>query len=239
MTARFSRYLAVFAGLAAALTVAGRASAQAGDKYKPKIPTNWAKEVTNPYFPLGRGTTLNYSGKTEDGLETGTVEVLSKTRIVNRVTATAVRDRVYLDGKLIEETEDWYAQDASGNVWYLGEDSREMKDGSVVSTEGSWEWGVKGALPGIVMWSDPTAHVGERYRQEFLKGEAEDFATVVTLGQDIAVPFGKFTACITTNDGSTLEPDVIETKTYCPKVGFVLETVPNKERIELVRVTTQ
>jgi len=236
MTAQFSRRLAVFAAAASISLIASNANAQAGGASTPKLPTRWAKEVTNPYFPLPKGTTYSFSGRTPDGLETGTVTVRNKTRIVNGVTATTVNDRVYLDGKLIEETDDWYAQDADGNVWYLGEDSKEMKDGRVTSTKGSWEWAVKGALPGIIMWSDPTAHVGRKYSQEYLKGEAEDFATVVTLGQSVSVPAGSFTDCITTEDGSALEPDVLETKTYCPRIGFVLETVPGKERIELISV---
>lgn len=228
----------MLAAVTALLPATRPASAQAGDRYKPRIPAKWAAEVTNPYFPLPRGTTYHFSGKTKDGVETGTVEVLPKPRMVNGVAATAVRDRVYLDGKLIEETEDWYAQAADGSVWYLGEDSKEIENGRVVSSEGSWEWTIKGALPGIVMWADPAAHVGEKYLQEYLKGEAEDFATVVSVGQEITVPDGKYTGCITTNDGSNLEPNVIETKTYCPRVGFALETVPDKERIELISVTT-
>ena len=238
MTARISRCWAVLAAVTALLPATRTASAQAGDKYKPRIPAKWAAEVTNPYFPLPKGMTYRFSGKTKDGLETGTVEVLLKARMVNGVAATAVRDRVYLDGKLIEETEDWYAQAADGSVWYLGEDSKELKDGRVLSSEGSWEWTVKGALPGIVMWADPAAHVGEKYLQEYLKGEAEDFATVVSVGQEIVVPSGKYSGCITTDDSSNLEPGVVETKTYCPRVGFVLETVPGKERIELISVSS-
>ena len=237
MSARFSKGLAALATVAVLLAAAEGATAQAGQRYNPKTPAKWAKEVTNPYFPLLPGTTYKYAGKTKDGQETVTVEVLSRPRRVNGVTATAVRDRVYLGGQLVEETEDWYAQDADGNVWYLGEDSKKMKAGRVVGTEGSWEWAVKGALPGIVMWSDPTTHVGEKYRQEFLKGEAEDFATVVTINQGVKVLSGEFTGCITTEDGSFVEPNVLETKTYCPKVGFVLETVIGKERIELISVT--
>lgn len=237
MTARFSKGLAVLAIGVVLLAAAEGATAQASKRYNPKIPAKWAPEVTNPYFPLRPGTTYQYAGKTKDGQETGTVEVLARSKRVNGVNATAVRDRVYLGGQLVEETEDWYAQDTDGNVWYLGEDSKEMKAGRVVSNEGSWKWASKGALPGIVMWSDPTAHVGEKYRQEFLKGEAEDFATVVTINQSVRVPSGEFTGCITTEDGSFVEPNVLETKTYCPQVGFVLETVIGKERLELIRVT--
>ncbi|MGH7586710.1 MAG: hypothetical protein ACREMH_10715, partial [Gemmatimonadales bacterium] len=152
-----------------------------GPDYDPEIPAAWAAAVDNSWFPLQPGTTWEFSADTDDGLETVVVEVLAETRTINGVVATVVRDREYLDGELKEDTHDWYAQDAAGNIWYLGEDTKEIEDGSVVSTEGSWEWGVDGALPGIIMWADPAAHVGEEYRQEFYEGEAEDWGKVVAL----------------------------------------------------------
>ena len=71
------------------------------------------------------------------------------------VTTIVVRDRAWEDGESIEDTFDWYAQDNDGKVWYSGEDSKEIEDGKIVSTEGSWEAGVDGAKPGIVMKSNP------------------------------------------------------------------------------------
>jgi hypothetical protein len=143
---------------------------------------------------------------------------------------------VYVGGVLVEDTEDWYAQDAAGNVWYLGEDSREIRNGQVVSHAGSWSWGTRGALPGIIMWADPAARVNEAYRQEFLKGEAEDWGKVVAVNRTVTVPHGTLTNCISTEDWNGLEPDEVETKFYCPGIGFVLETFES-ERVELVGVT--
>ena len=217
----------------------GSSTGPARPDYNPQIPTDWVSAVTNPYFPLVPGTTYQYQSHTDQGLETITVEVLQNTRLVNGVAATVVRDRVYLNGELIEDTDDWYAQDGAGNVWYLGENSKEIENGQVVSTEGSWEWGVDGALPGIIMWADPAAHVGEEYRQEFYEGEAEDFGKVVDLDQNVDVPFGSFTGCIKTEDRNALEPDELENKYYCRQIGVVLEVSGNGgERVELVNVTT-
>jgi len=201
--------------------------------YDPVIPSTWAAAVTNPFFPLAPGTTWQYRSETGDGVETTTTEVLDQTRVVHGVTATAVHDRVFLDGELIEDTEDWYAEDGDGNVWYLGEDSKEIENGQVVSTEGSWEWGVDGALPGVIMWADPSAHVDEAYRQEFLKGVAEDWGKVVALNQGVTVPSGSFTGCIETEDWSGLESGR-EHKSYCPDIGTVLEVGQSGERTELV-----
>jgi hypothetical protein len=142
-------------------------------------PGSFVAAVTNPFFPLMPGRTWFY--ESADGTETSTVEVLSDTRTILGITATIVHDQVFANGELIEDTFDWYAQDGEGNVWYLGEDSKEIENGQVVSTEGSWEAGVNGAQAGIIMWADPGAHIGEEYRQEFARGEAEDIGKVMSL----------------------------------------------------------
>jgi hypothetical protein len=206
--------------------------------YNPDIPKNWASSVTNPYFPLVPGTLWEYRGESDEGTETNTVEVLSSTKVIQGVTATIVLDKVFLEGELSEETFDWYAQDSDGNVWYLGEDSKEYEGGQVVSTEGSWEWGVEGALPGIIMWADPAAHVNKKYRQEYLAGVAEDWAKVVEVDADVEVLYGEFGNCLHTEDWSGLEPGHREQKFYAPGIGLVLE-VPKDvdQRSELISKT--
>ena len=236
MTSRSLTLMAIFA--AAIAGMAGCSNSSTGPNgavYKPNIPTSWASAVTNAYFPLVPGTTYQFSGQTDEGLETITVEVLSGTKVVNGVTATIVRDRVYLSGNLIEDTFDWYAQDAAGNVWYLGEDSREIQNGQVLNTEGSWEWGKDGALPGIIMWADPAAHVGEEYRQEYYEDEAEDFGKVVATGQTVDVPYGQLTNCVKTEDWNSLESGGREFKFYCTAVGMALEVkIEGGDRVELL-----
>jgi hypothetical protein len=237
MTTRLVAPAGVLIGTAAVVLFAA-CSESTGPDYNPNLPTEWTAAITNPYFPLTPGTTLEYSGQTSEGLETNTVEVLSDTRVVSGVPAVVVLDRVYLDGDLIEETRDWFAQDADGNVWYLGEDSKEIEHGVVVSTEGSWEWGVDGALPGIIMWADPASHLGEEYRQEYLAGEAEDWGKIVTTGETVVVPFGTLTNCIKTLEWSGLESGSEENKYYCPQVGLVLESSPSgTNRSELITRT--
>ena len=206
--------------------------------YDPDIPTEWAAAVTNPLFPLAPGTVWQYRAVTGDGVETDRTEVLREAKLVSGVTATVVHDQVFLDGELVEDTFDWYAQAADGNVWYLGEDSKEIENGQVVSTEGSWEWGVDGALPGVIMWADPAAHQGEEYRQEYLKGVAEDLAKVVGLDESVDVPSGNYTGCLKTEERSALESNSTEFKFYCAGVGTVLETDGSGgQRDELQEVT--
>ena len=120
--------------------------------YAPRLDARaFAPAVTNPYFPLVPGTSYRFQGTGEMARETEVVTVAADTRMVAGIRATVVHDQVLEDGELVEDTYDWYAQDGEGNVWYLGEDSKEYRNGRVVSTEGSWEVGARGAQPGIII----------------------------------------------------------------------------------------
>jgi hypothetical protein len=207
--------------------------------YEPVIiPSDFVLHIDNPYFPLVPGTTFVYEGVSEDGNETSEMRVTDETKIIMNITCTVVHDRVWLEGELIEETYDWYAQDRDGNVWYFGEDSKEIEHGVVVSTEGSWVAGVDGAQPGIVMLADPI--VGKEYRQEYLKGEAEDMAEVLALNESVTVQYGTFTHCLLTRDWTPLEKGVAENKYYENGVGLVKEVLVSggTGHMELVRVLT-
>ena len=146
--------------------------------------------------------------------------MLAETREVMDIEARVVHDVVTEDGELVEDTYDWYAQDADGNVWYLGEETKEFEDGKVSTTSGSWEAGVDGAQPGIVMPAEPEA--GMTYRQEYDDGEAEDAAEVLSLDEKVEVPLGRYDGVLMTKDYTPLEPDVLEHKFYARGVGLVL-----------------
>lgn len=197
---------------------------------------NFVPAVNNPYYTLTPGTTFTYQSETDEGTEKNIVIVTNETKVVQGVTNVVVWDRVWLDDELIEETYDWFAQDKQGNVWYFGEDSREMEDGKVTSTEGSWEAGVDGAEAGIVMEAHPK--VGDSYRQEYYKGHAEDMGDIVSLNETVTVPFGTFTDCLQTRDWSKIDPELNEYKYYCTDVGgLALEVViDGGERVELISV---
>jgi hypothetical protein len=200
-------------------------------------PCNFSNEIIdNPHFDLIPGTTFTYESETEEGTEEIIVVVTDETKEILGVTATVVHDTASLDEELIEDTFDWFAQDKEGNVWYLGEDTKEYENGEVVSTEGSWEAGVDGAEAGIVMLADP--QVGDTYRQEWYPGHAEDAAEVVSLSEEVTVPYGTFTNCLQTREFSTLDPELNEYKYYCTAIGAVtLEVVIDSgERVELIDV---
>lgn len=200
---------------------------------------NFVKNIDNPYFPLKPGTTLVYEGKTENGAERNEMSITNQTKVILGVNTTVVNDKIWANGKLIEETLDWYAQDKEGNVWYFGEDSKEFEDGKVVSANGSWEAGVDGAKPGIVMKANP--HVEDSYRQEYYAGQAEDMAEVVSLNESVSVTSGSFKNCPKTREWTSLEPNVEENKYYAPGVGTVLimSIKGEPESMELVNVTKE
>lgn len=201
-------------------------------------PAEFTADVTNPWFPLEPGTRWIYRETTEDGEVVRVVVTATPvTRtMANDITALVVRDTVTLDGEIIEDTLDWYAQDRNGTVWYLGEDTAEFEDGKVTTREGSFEAGVDGAHAGVIMPASP--EVGMTYRQEYYEGEAEDNGEILALGQRASVPAGEYDDVVKTADTTPLEPDVLEHKYYAGAVGLVL-TVDKEAggREELLRVT--
>ena len=174
-------------------------------------------QIDNPFFPLTPGSRWIYEG---DG-ERIEVEVLADTRTVMGIDCVVVRDQVFEDGDLIEDTFDWYAQDNAGTVWYMGEDSHEIKNGVILNDEGSWEAGIDGAIPGILMLARPLP--GIWYRQEYYADEAEDVGQVIAIDETVTVPAGTFTGVVKTLDVAVLEPKVEEHKFYAPGIGFIKE----------------
>ena len=212
-------------------------STTATPPYAPTIvAAGFTNKITNQYFPLAPGTVFTYAG-TEDGIaQDNVVTVTSDTKMILGVPCVVVHDVVKEGGQVIEDTFDWYAQDADGNVWYFGEDTKTFENGKVTGTTGSWEAGVDGAQPGIVM--EASSQVGDSYRQEYLAGEAEDTARVVQLNQTKQVPSGSYTGVLVIEESSALEPDTLDEKQYAPGVGFIYSklTQGGSEELQLVSV---
>jgi hypothetical protein len=197
----------------------------------------FSTHIDNPYLPMSPGSRWVYHETAADGTsQRVVVKVTRQTKLIsNGVTARVVRDTATSKGQVVEDTFDWYAQDKRGNVWYLGEDTKEFENGKVVSTHGSWEAGVSGARAGIVMPAHPRP--GMQYRQEYLKGQAEDSARVLSLDDQVEVPVGHFKHVVLTKEWNPLEPKVLEYKLYARGVGpvLVLAASGGAGREELVR----
>jgi hypothetical protein len=187
--------------------------------YHPSIePHDFSSSIDNPFLPWRPGMVLTY---VEDETDTIVVSVSSETKTVLGVDCVVVHDELTdEEGVTVEDTYDWYAQDNAGNVWYFGEDTTEYDADGTPSHAGSWEAGVDGALPGVVMPAE--AVVGAPYRQEYKPGEAEDMGQIIAVDVDVTVPAGTYSGCLVTKDWSALTPDRdVENKVYCPGVGNV------------------
>ena len=202
-------------------------------------PADFTTTIDNSYWPMRPGNRWVY--RESDGRGPANRVVVTVTartkRVAAGIVARVVHDRVTQAGRLVEDTQDWYAQDADGNVWYLGEDTKEYEDGKVSSRAGSWEAGVDGAQAGVIMPARP--RVGMRYRQEYRAGEAEDRGQVLSLGERAKVPAGSFDRVLMTRDWTPLQPGTVEHKFYARGTGPVLalDVSGGSGREELVRFT--
>jgi len=206
--------------------------------YDPVInPANFTINIDNPYFPLKPGTTFIYEGQTGAGFEHDEFAVTHVTRVIMGVTCVEVRDTVFTDGELTEDTLDWFAQDTDGNVWYFGENTHELEGGLITTIDGTFMAGVNGDKPGIIMKAHPA--VGDFYRQEFSLANAEDFAETLSLTESVTVPAGSFSNCLKSQETTPLETDLLEHKFYAPGVGNVLTIDANTgDQSKLIRITT-
>jgi hypothetical protein len=207
-------------------------------RYAPKIdPANFVRTVDNPYLPYKPGTRFHFRGVSGTTAQTDDEVVLRQTKKILGVTATVVRDTVSEHGRGVERTFDWYAQDKQGNVWYMGELALEPKHGRFVKASDSWEAGVDGAKPGIIMPAHPKP--GDAYRQEYYpRGKALDEARVLRLTATAAVPAGHFTRVLVTSEFSPVDAEIGQ-KFYAAGVGEVSERVVKgpHEQFKLVSVT--
>lgn len=185
-------------------------------------PSDYVARVTNPWFPLKPGTVYTYRGVKDGKPSRDVFTVTSRTKMIQGVRTTVVRDQLFLSGRLEERTTDWYAQDRRGNVWYFGEATAELdRNGRVTSTEGSWQAGVDGARAGIYMPGQ--LRVGQSGLQEFYKGHAEDHFRVLRLSASVRVPFITTNHALLTEEWTPLEPAVLDHKYYVRGIGMVKE----------------
>ncbi len=226
----------VAATTAAGARPAGTIKSGAGPGWPATIsPGDFVPKVTNPWFPLEPGSVWHYRGSKEGTKTTDTVSATHRTKKILGVATTVVHDVVSISGKPVEVTDDFYAQDRHGNVWYFGEETEELnRQGNTTSTEGSFEAGVEGARPGVLIPGHPK--VGLVGRQEFLKGEAEDHFRVLDLKVSVSVPFVSTGKALRTREWTPLEPATVDNKYYVHGVGSVREIAVKGpvEKLELI-----
>ena len=225
-TLSFLAIIAVtFPGISPVLYAGGR-------DYKPVIvPSEFTNKITNPYFPLTPGTVRKYVEKGGAEVAEITSTVTGGTKTLMGVRCVVVHEVVFIAGKQTEDKNEWYAQHKDGSVWFFGELTKEFKAGGRVSTEGSWEAGVGGALPGIVMPGE--LKPGLRFREEFAPDTAEDMGEVQGLRESATTPAGKFDDCVRIREWSMLEAGSAK-QWFARGVGFVRSEATGGEECVLV-----
>jgi hypothetical protein len=205
--------------------------------YAPSIhPSNFVATVDNRYFPLTPGTRFHYVGVRDGTAQTDDAVVTHDVKMVLGIRCTVVRDTVSAGGRALERTFDWYAQDKQGNVWYMGEDSFELKNGRFARASDSWQAGVRGAKPGVIMRANPRP--GMVYRQEYYPpGGALDQAKVLSTNVVVRDASGAKKRALLTIEWSPVEPQ-LETKYYVAGIGELREEVVagGHEQFRLVSV---
>lgn len=196
-------------------------------------PADFTTRIDNPLFPLRPGTTFTYADQAAGVIDHFTVT--RRTQVIDGVTCVVVHDKSFVNGKLEENTFDWFAEDKKGNVWYFGEDTTHFNPNGTVSHAGTWKAGVNGATPGIIMEAHPK--VGDHYKQEHATGVAEDQARVLKLDDTVTSQYGSFDHVLKTKEFSRLDPPAdFENKWYVPGIGTVLTTDSHGEHEELVKI---
>jgi hypothetical protein len=202
-------------------------------------PSDFTTDITNQWWPMSIGSKWVYREIDSEGADQKVVVTVTDQtkKLANGIEVRVVHDAASEDGKPVEVTDDYYAQDSDGNIWYMGEDTAEYEDGKVSSREGSWEAGKNGAQPGIAVPAHPAS--GMTYRQEYAKGHAEDNGEILKTDVQAEVPFGHFDNAVMTMDTNPLEPKNLEFKFYARDVGPVLELTASggSDRAELLSYT--
>ena len=204
----------------------------------------------NPFLPLVAGNTWTYKkdvldDEGEPEVETIHVVVTDRTKLIDGITCRVVRDTVMSGDNLIEDTDDWFAQDTRGNVWYCGEEVKDYESfeadqpekPELVSRDGSFKAGRDGDKAGIIMLAVP--RVGVTYREEASWNNAEDLSEVTSItGTDHTPAASCRDTCLVLRAFSPLSPDGDEIKYYAPGVGEISNTNEETgERAELVEFT--
>ena len=203
-------------------------------------PADFSSNIDNRQWPMTVGSRWVYrvTDMSSGSVKRQVITVTDRTKVMaDGVRARVVSDVVTDHGKPIEVTEDWYAQDRKGNVWYFGEHTTAFKHGKSTDN-GSWQAGVGGAMPGVALPAKPK--VGLSYREEYSKGVAEDQSRILALNAQAQVHAGHYKNVVLAEDFSPIEPDVSELKFYAQGSGqavLALDVSGGSDREELITYT--
>lgn len=210
---------------------------QSSEKYNPQInPADFTTKIANKYFSLPVGKKMFFDAESKDGHEKIVIEITGETKIIEGVTTLVYLDTVYLNSQVHEVTRDYLAQHKNGDVWYFGEEVDNYENGKLKDHAGTFIHGRNGAKAGI--WMKAEQKVGDSYKQEYYKGEAEDMRDTVATSQTVTTKIGTYTDCVKVYDWTPLDKKSREYKYYCPQVGSLVlnENLETGKRSELIEV---
>jgi hypothetical protein len=228
----------VTAGALLAVTIATSAGVAAAPSFTDEFPIEkcaFKASGVNPYFRLTPGRQAYFSNQRCvaagdcDELEELWITVTNRTRdiqlredgVTRTITTRVVQEFETADGELVEISRNFFAVcQPTRDVYYFGEEVDIYEDGHIVSHDGAWLAGRRGAQPGIIM-PDDAFLLGSRYFQERAPGVAEDRAEHVANDLEVDVPAGFLEDCVQINETTPLEPGSVSTKVYCPGKGLV------------------
>lgn len=174
----------------------------------------------NPYFILKPGYRLVLKGREGNKEIELRITVLYETKMINDIKTRVVEEREFHNGKLKEISRNYFVIDeVTNSIFYFGEDVDIYENGKIVSHEGSWHSGEKGARFGLMMPGLPL--LGARYYEEVAPDIAMDRAEIISVDEEIETPAGKFKDCLRIEETTPLEPYVKEYKIYAPGIGLV------------------
>ena len=226
------------AGALAAVSIAASVGAIAAPRFTTEFPIekcDFRASGANPYFRLTPGRQAYFSNQRCvaagdcDELEELWITVTNRTRdiqlredgVTRTITTRVVQEFETADGELVEISRNFFAVcQPTRDVYYFGEEVDIYEDGRIVSHDGAWLAGRRGAEPGIIM-PDDAFLLGSRYFQERAPGVAEDRAEHVANDLEVDVPAGFLEDCVQINETTPLEPGSVSTKVYCPGKGLV------------------
>lgn len=195
-----------------------------GKKLLADVKFSHPTQITNPFLPLSSLQQDILEG-TEGGkkirVERTARPDLHKTFTINgqAVEAFVLEDKVFEDGHLEEIATDYFAQDDSGIVYYLGEEVDEYKDGKVAGHDGSWLLGKDTQVPGVLFPAVPKT--GDKFRCEDCSEEISEIDEILSLSETVTVPAGTFKDCVKVKE--VLADGSVEYKYYARGIGAVRE----------------
>lgn len=181
--------------------------------------------ITHSFFPVVTGQVRTYVGAPAN--EAFILTGLGAGPVIMGIKTTTVRDRAFEEGRIVEDTFDYYAQDRRGNVWYFGEDVTNYhydRNGNLIATDNAsaWRAGVNGALPGYIMPANIT--IGFNYYQEHAPNDdALDQATTIAVLPSFMSGGVTYSNVLQVLETSEIDKAARGFKYYAPGVGLIYE----------------